>query len=72
MHHKKKDCKSELLRLLREHGIGLDERYMFDSFKGPSPLRGEIHNEQPLPRVPLRSTRGYKPAPLWGDSINSS
>jgi REP element-mobilizing transposase RayT len=29
-HHKKEDFKSELLRLLREHGIEFDERYVFD------------------------------------------
>jgi len=29
-HHKKKDFKSELLRLLRAHGIEFDEQYVFD------------------------------------------
>jgi REP element-mobilizing transposase RayT len=29
-HHKKGDFKSELLRLLRAHGIDFDERYVFD------------------------------------------
>jgi len=29
-HHQKEDFKSELLRLLRAHGIKFDERYMFD------------------------------------------
>jgi len=29
-HHKKKDFKSELLRLLRAHEIEFDERYVFD------------------------------------------
>jgi REP element-mobilizing transposase RayT len=29
-HHKKEDFKSELLRLLRAHGVEFDERYMFD------------------------------------------
>lgn len=29
-HHKKEDFKSELLRLLRAHGIEYDERYVFD------------------------------------------
>jgi REP element-mobilizing transposase RayT len=29
-HHKKEDFKSELLRLLRAHGIEFDERYIFD------------------------------------------
>jgi REP element-mobilizing transposase RayT len=29
-HHKKEDFKSELLRLLRKHGIEFDERYVFD------------------------------------------
>ena len=29
-HHKKEDFKSELLRLLRAHGIEFDERYVFD------------------------------------------
>jgi putative transposase len=29
-HHKKKDFKSELLRLLRAHGIEFDEKYVFN------------------------------------------
>lgn len=29
-HHKKEDFKSELLRLLRVHGIEFDEQYVFD------------------------------------------
>ena len=29
-HHKKEDFKTELLRLLRAHGIDFDERYVFD------------------------------------------
>jgi REP element-mobilizing transposase RayT len=29
-HHKKEDFKSELLRLLRAHGIEFDEKYVFD------------------------------------------
>lgn len=29
-HHSKEDFKSELLRLLRAHGIDFDERYVFD------------------------------------------
>jgi REP element-mobilizing transposase RayT len=29
-HHKKEDFKSELLRMLRAHGIEFDERYMFE------------------------------------------
>lgn len=29
-HHRKEDFKSELLRLLRAHGIDFDERYVFD------------------------------------------
>ena len=29
-HHKKKDVKSELRRLLRAHGIEFDEQYVFD------------------------------------------
>jgi putative transposase len=29
-HHKKEDFKSELLRVLRAHGIEFDERYVFD------------------------------------------
>jgi putative transposase len=29
-HHKKEDFKSELLRLLRAHGIEFEERYVFD------------------------------------------
>ncbi len=29
-HHTKEDFKSELLRLLRAHGIEFDERYVFD------------------------------------------
>ncbi len=29
-HHKQEDFKSELLRLLRAHGIEFDERYVFD------------------------------------------
>ena len=29
-HHKKEDFKSELLRLLRAHGIDFEERYVFD------------------------------------------
>ena len=29
-HHKKEDFKSELLRLLRAHGIEFDEQYVFD------------------------------------------
>ncbi len=29
-HHKKQDFQSELLRLLRMHGIEFDERYVFD------------------------------------------
>jgi len=29
-HHKKRDFKSELLRLLREHEIEFDEQYVFD------------------------------------------
>jgi putative transposase len=29
-HHRKEDFKSELLRLLRAHGVEFDERYVFD------------------------------------------
>lgn len=29
-HHKKEDFKSELLRILRAHGVEFDERYVFD------------------------------------------
>jgi putative transposase len=29
-HHRKEDFKSELLRILRAHGIEFDERYVFD------------------------------------------
>jgi REP element-mobilizing transposase RayT len=29
-HHKKEDFKSELLRLLRAHGVEFDDRYVFD------------------------------------------
>ncbi len=29
-HHKKEDYKSELLRILRAHGVEFDERYVFD------------------------------------------
>ncbi|MCW5767416.1 MAG: IS200/IS605 family transposase [Phycisphaeraceae bacterium] len=29
-HHRKEDFKSELLRILRAHGIDFDERYVFD------------------------------------------
>jgi putative transposase len=29
-HHKKQDFKSELLRILRAHGVEFDERYVFD------------------------------------------
>jgi REP element-mobilizing transposase RayT len=29
-HHKKEDFKSELLRLLRAHGVEFDERYVFE------------------------------------------
>jgi REP element-mobilizing transposase RayT len=29
-HHKREDFKSELLRLLRAHGVDFDERYVFD------------------------------------------
>ncbi len=29
-HHKKEDSKSELLRILRAHGVEFDERYVFD------------------------------------------
>ena len=29
-HHRKEDFNSELLRLLRAHGIEFDERYVFD------------------------------------------
>ncbi len=29
-HHKKEDFKSELLRLLRAHGVEFDEKYVFD------------------------------------------
>jgi REP element-mobilizing transposase RayT len=29
-HHKKEDFKSELLRLLRAHGVGFEDRYVFD------------------------------------------
>jgi REP element-mobilizing transposase RayT len=29
-HHKKEDFKSELIRLLRVHGVEFDERYVFD------------------------------------------
>ncbi len=29
-HHKKEDFKSELLRMLRAHGIEFDEKYVFD------------------------------------------
>jgi REP element-mobilizing transposase RayT len=29
-HHKKEDFKSELLRLLRAHGVELDERFVFE------------------------------------------
>ena len=29
-HHRKEDFKSELLRIVRAHGIEFDERYMFD------------------------------------------
>jgi REP element-mobilizing transposase RayT len=29
-HHKKEDFKSELLRILRAHGVEFDEKYLFD------------------------------------------
>ena len=29
-HHKKEDFKSELLRVLRAHGVEFDEKYVFD------------------------------------------
>jgi hypothetical protein len=29
-HHRKEDFKSELLRLLRAHGVEFEERYVFD------------------------------------------
>ena len=29
-HHKKEDFRSELLRMLRAHGVEFDERYVFD------------------------------------------
>ncbi len=29
-HHKKEDFKSELLRILRAHGVEFDERFLFD------------------------------------------
>ena len=29
-HHKKEDFRSELLRLLRAHGVEFDQRYVFD------------------------------------------
>jgi hypothetical protein len=29
-HHKKEDFKSEVLRLLRAHGVELDERFVFE------------------------------------------
>ena len=29
-HHKKEDLRSELLRILRAHGIEFDEKYVFD------------------------------------------
>lgn len=29
-HHKKEDFKSELLRMLRMHGVEFDEKYVFD------------------------------------------
>jgi len=29
-YHKKEDFRSELLRMLRAHGVGFDERYVFD------------------------------------------
>ena len=29
-HHKKEDFKSELLRILRAHGLEFDERYVFE------------------------------------------
>jgi len=29
-HHKKEDFKSELLRMLRAHGVEFDEKYLFD------------------------------------------
>jgi hypothetical protein len=29
-HHKKEDFKSELLRLLRAHGVEFDDRYVFE------------------------------------------
>jgi putative transposase len=29
-HHKKEDFKAELLRILRAHGVELDEQYVFD------------------------------------------
>jgi hypothetical protein len=29
-HHKKEDFKSELLRILRAHGVDFDEKYVFD------------------------------------------
>ena len=29
-HHRKEDFKSELLRLLRAHGIEFEEKYVFD------------------------------------------
>ena len=29
-HHEREDFKSELLRLLRAHGINFEERYVFD------------------------------------------
>lgn len=29
-HHKKEDFKSEILRILRAHGVEFDEKYVFD------------------------------------------
>jgi hypothetical protein len=39
------------------------------SVGNPSPLRGEIEKRNPFPRVSLRFTRGYIPAPRWGEFL---
>jgi hypothetical protein len=33
----------------------------------PPPLRGGCAKTRTLPRVALRSTRGYNPSPRWGE-----
>lgn len=63
-HRKKEDFMLELLRILGT------QRWEFDEARHrafPLPHRGRTERGRPVPRVALRSTRGYQPAPPRGE-----